>query len=107
MSPLRFDIYLVSLDPTRGSEIKKTRPCLIVSPNEINTNLRKVIIAPMTIKTKGYATRINTRLLGKTGEIVLDQIRTVDKTRLLKFLGKLNETDSLKVSNTLIEMFSI
>jgi mRNA interferase MazF len=105
--PKRFEIYLVSLDPTQGSKIKKTRPCLIISPNEINTNLRAVIIAPMTTTTKNYPTRVNTKLLGKTGQIVLDQIRTVDKSRLLKVLGKLKETDSIKVSDILIEMFSI
>ncbi len=84
----RFDVYLVALDPTQGSEIKKTRPCLIVSPDEANRHLATVIIAPMTTKGRGYPTRVPCRFQGKSGQVVLDQLRTVDKGRLVKRLGQ-------------------
>ena len=82
----RFDVYLINLDPTVGSEIKKTRPCLVVSPDEMNRHIATVIVAPLTTKGKGYPTRVPCRFLGKKGLIVLDQLRTVDKTRLVKRL---------------------
>ncbi len=102
----RFEIYLVSLDPTQGSEIKKTRPSVIVSPDEMNEMLKTVIIAPLTSTIKGYPTRVALSFENKLGEIALDQIRTVDRTRLLKKLGKLQLSTSKKVSETLEEMFS-
>lgn len=86
----RFDVYLVSLDPTVGSEIKKTRPCLIVSPNELNRHLATVIVAPMTTKGRTYPTRVPCVFERKAGEIVLDQLRTVDRTRLIKRLGRID-----------------
>jgi len=103
----RFDIWLVSLDPTRGSEIQKTRPCLIISPDEINMWLRTVIIAPMTTGARSYPTRIKIRFESKDGQVALDQLRTIDKSRLVKKLGKAPEKTSLSVSQTLVEMFSI
>lgn len=85
----QYVIVLVNLDPTVGSEIKKTRPCLVISPNEINDNLRTVIVAPMTTKSKPYPTRIKVRHNGKTGWVVIDQIRTIDKSRIIKVLGNI------------------
>lgn len=86
----RFDVYLVSLDPTVGSEIKKTRPCLIISPDELNRNIATVIVAPMTTKGRTYPTRVPCVFEGKSGEIVLDQLRTVDRSRLVKKLGRID-----------------
>lgn len=102
----RFDVYLVNLDPTLGSEIQKTRPCLIVSPDEINHHLRTVIIAPMTTKGRAYPTRVACRFKKKAGQVVLDQIRTVDQTRLLKRLGRLDGPTSAGVLDVLQQMFA-
>jgi mRNA interferase MazF len=102
----RFGVYLVSLDPTVGSEISKTRPCLVVSPDEMNRHIRTVIVAPLTTTKKRYPTRVACRLSGKSGEVVLDQIRTVDKSRLVKRLGVLDRTVAAKVLNVLREMFA-
>ena len=102
----RFDVYLVSLDPTVGSEIKKTRPCLVISPDEMNRWIRTVIVAPMTTKGQSTPTRVLCELQGKAGQIVLDQIRTVDKRRLIKKIGRLTPIDSLSVCNLLTEMFT-
>jgi mRNA interferase MazF len=102
----RFEVYLVNLDPTRGSEIKKTRPCLVVSPNEINHHIRTVIVAPLTTKGQPYPTRIPCRFKGKNGQVVLDQIRTVDRVRLVKKLGRLDNKTSAQVLDTLQEMFA-
>lgn len=85
----QYAIVLVNLDPTVGSEIKKTRPCLIISPNEINDNLRTVVVAPMTTKSKPYPTRIRVRNNNQTGWVVIDQIRTIDKSRIIKVFGKI------------------
>jgi mRNA interferase MazF len=102
----RFDIYYVNLDPTIGKEIKKTRPCVIVSPNEMNYNISTVIIAPLTSRLRNYPTRVPCKVEGKQGQIVLDQIRTVDKIRLIKRIGTLNIITKTKVLNVLKEMFS-
>lgn len=102
----RFDVCLVNLDPTLGHEIKKTRPCLIISPDEMNKHIRTVIIAPMTSAGRDYPTRINTSFEGKKGQIVLDQIRTVDKRRLVKVLGKIENPTAIRVLETLAEMFA-
>jgi len=102
----RFDVYLVNLDPTTGSEIQKTRPCLVVSPDEMNQFIRTVIIAPMTTKGRVYPTRVECKFQGKAGQIVLDQIRTVDKIRLVKRLGRIHETTQNKVLANLAEMFA-
>ncbi len=102
----RFEVYLVNLDPTIGSEIKKTRPCLIVSPNEMNRHIATIIIAPMTTKGKVYPTRVKCKFEGKTGRIVLDQLRTVDKKRLVKRLGRIDKKTEQKVLAKLVEMFT-
>jgi len=102
----RFDVFLVNLDPTRGSEIQKTRPCLIISPDEMNQNISTVIIAPMTTKGRNYPTRITCQFQEKEGQIVLDQIRTVDKTRLIKKLGSIGKDTQQLVLNVLSEMFA-
>jgi mRNA interferase MazF len=102
----RFEIYYVNLDPTIGSEIKRTRPCVIISPNEMNHNIATVIIAPLTSKLRNYPTRIPCKVKGKQGQIVLDQIRTVDKIRLIKKIDTLNRITQSKVISVLQEMFS-
>jgi mRNA interferase MazF len=102
----RFDIFLVNLDPTIGREIQKTRPCLIISPNEMNRNIRTVITAPMTTNGRSYPTRVACKFQGKDGQIVLDQIRTVDKSRLVRKLGQLKEETSVEVLETLAQLFS-
>lgn len=101
----RFDIYLISLDSTQGSEIKKTRPCVVISPDEMNV-LKTVLVAPMTTKGIVFPTRVKTTLQGKSGWIVLDQIRAVDKSRLIKRLGKLAGSTAEKMLEVLQEMFS-
>lgn len=102
----RFDVYLVSLDPTVGSEIKKTRPCLIVSPDELNRHIATVIVAPMTTKGRTYPTRVPCVFEGKPGEIVLDQLRTVDRTRLIKRLGRIEPAIQKTVLRKLAAMFA-
>jgi mRNA interferase MazF len=102
----RFDVYLVSLDPTVGSEIQRTRPCLIVSPDEMNRHIATVVIAPMTTKGRNYPTRIPCRFQGKQGQIVLDQLRTVDKTRLVKQLGRISPAAQSATLSALAEMFA-
>lgn len=102
----RFDVYLVNLDPTVGSEIKKTRPCLVVSPDEMNRNIRTLIIAPMTSANKDYPTRVSCIFRKKQGQIVLDQIRTIDKTRLIKKLGTIDSRAQLDVISILQRMFA-
>ena len=102
----RFDVYLINLDPTVGSEIQKTRPCLIVSPDEMNRNIRTVIIAPMTSAQKDYPTRVSCSFKKKEGQIVLDQIRTIDKTRLVKKLGMIDSRTQLDVISILQRLFA-
>jgi mRNA interferase MazF len=102
----RFDVYLVNLDPTIGHEVRKTRPCLIVSPDEMNQNIGTVIVAPMTTKGRDYPTRVNLTFQGKKGQIVLDQIRAIDKIRLIKRLGKIDKNTAQKVLEILEEMFA-
>ena len=102
----RFDVYSVGLDPTVGSEIQKTRPCLVISPDEMNQNIRTVIIAPMTSTSKDYPTRVSCTFSKKQGHIVLDQIRTIDKTRLIKRLGTIDSKAQLNVVAVLQRMFA-
>jgi mRNA interferase MazF len=102
----RFDVYLINLDPVVGSEIQKTRPCLIISPNEMNGHIRTVIVAPMTTAGKDYPTRISCKFKKKKGQIVLDQIRTIDKTRLIKKLGCINPETQMEVISVLQQLFA-
>lgn len=102
----RFDVCLINLDPTIGHEIKKTRPCLIISPDEMNRFISTVIVAPMITKGKNYPTRIACTFQGKKGQIVLDQIRAVDKERLVKKLGTISKNVQSNVLNILQEMFA-
>jgi len=102
----RFDVYLINLDPTVGSEITKTRPCLVISPNETNRWIATVIVAPMTTKGRSYPTRVSCKFQGKEGQIVLDQIRTVDKSRLVRKLGRISKATQRDVLNTLAEIFA-
>lgn len=101
----RFDIFLINLDPTVGSEIRKTRPCLIISPDEMNEHIKTVIVAPMTTKGRTYPTRVNCVFEGKHGQFVLDQLRTVDKGRLVKKLGEISSTTADHVIDRLVQMF--
>lgn len=102
----RFDVYLINLDPTVGSEIKKIRPCLIISPDEMNRHIRTVIVAPMTTAGKEYPTRIPCTFKKKKGQIVIDQIRTIDKSRLIKRLGTINPKTQLEVIAVLQRLFA-
>ncbi len=103
--PRRGDVHLVGLDPTRGREIKKTRPCVVVSPDELNAHLQTVLVAPLTSAGGPYPFRISCRFQGKSGFIVLDQIRTVDRERLARRLGSLSEREFNGVLGVLREMF--
>lgn len=105
MFPKRFEVYLVRLDPTIGTEIQKTRPCVIISPDEMNEFLQTVIIAPLTSQIRNYPTRVTCRFENKLAQIVLDQIRTVDRQRLIKSLGRLDRKAQRFVLETLQEIF--
>ena len=100
----RFEIYLVALNPTVGSEIQKTRPCIVISPNEMNV-LKTVIVAPMTSKGFDFIFRPKVKFKNKNGLVLLDQIRTVDKTRLVKKLGNVDKQTSQDISNMLVQIF--
>ena len=102
----RFEVYLVNLDPTVGSEIQKSRPCLVISPDEMNVHISTVIIAPMTTRGRDYPTRVQCQFQGKDGQVVLDQIRTVDKSRLVKRLGVIDHEIQKQVLGMLAEMFA-
>ena len=102
----RFDIFLVALDSVVGSEIRKTRPCLVISPDEINRHLRTVIVAPMTTKGRLYPTRVPCRFRGKDGMVVLDQMRAVDRARLVRRLGRISQTNAETVLALLAEFFA-
>jgi len=106
MEVKRFEVYLVNLDPSVGSEIKKSRPCLVISPGELNRFIATVIVAPMTTKGRDYPSRVSRVFQGKQAQVVLDQIRTVDKTRLVKRLGKVGSQTQSEVLSALAEMFS-
>ena len=106
MAVRRFDVFLVNLDPAIGNEIQKTRPCAVISPDEMNKYVTTVIIAPMTTKGRLYPTRILCQFQGKAGQIVLDQIRTVDKMRLVKRLGQLDLGEQKAVLAALAELFA-
>lgn len=102
----RFDVYLINLDPTVGSEIRKTRPCLIISPDEMNRHIKTIIVAPMTTAGREYPTRVSCKFQRKKGQIVLDQIRTIDKSRLVKKLGSIDAPTQLEVISVLQKLFS-
>lgn len=103
--PRRDEVWLVSLGPTRGAEIRKTRPCLVVSPDEMNEFLMTVIVAPMTTTVRPYPTRVPVRFRAKSGQIALDQMRSVDIQRLVRKLGTISSSSALVVSEILFEMF--
>lgn len=101
----QYDIVLVNLDPTAGSDIQKTRPCVIVSPNEINHNLQTLVVSPMTATSRKYPTRVEVKHHGKIGWIAIDQIRTIDKVRVIKTLGTLNKSEIREVKSVIKETF--
>ena len=101
----QYEIVLVNLDPTIGSEIKKTRPCVIVSPNEMNKHLQTIVVAPMKTKSKKYPTRIEVKHDNKIGWIVIDQIRTIDKRRIIKTLGRLSQPEIKEVKSIIRETY--
>ena len=100
----QYDVFLISLDPTIGHEIRKVRPCLIISPDEMNRHIQTVIIAPMTSQSHAYPSRVPVRFQNKNGWIVLDQIRVVDKRRLIRKLGSLNQKTVRRVKAVIKEM---
>ena len=102
----RFDVCLVNLDPTVGSEIRKARPCLVISPDEMNRYIATVIVAPMTTRGRDYPTRVQCTFKGKDGQVVLDQIRTIDKSRLVQKLGRIDKQTQEEVLTLLAEMFA-
>lgn len=104
--PLRFEVHLVNLDPATGREIRKTRPCLVISPDEMNRHLQTVIVAPMTTKGLNYPSRVPCTFHGKRGQVVLDQIRTVDRTLLVKRLGRLTGGQAKEVLDMLAAIFA-
>src|SRR5690554_1391808 len=105
MEVKQYQIVLVNLDPTLGSEIQKTRPCVIVSPNEINDNLRTVVIAPMTSTSRKYPTRVKVKNNGQEGWVVIDQIRTIDKIRIVKKFGSFSEKEIRECKRVIRETF--
>jgi len=102
----RFDVFQVNLDPTVGSEIKKSRPCVVISPDEMNRYIATIIIAPLTSRGKDYPSRVSCAFKGRKGQIVLDQIRTVDKTRLVRKMGTVDQKTQEEVLAILAEMFA-
>jgi mRNA interferase MazF len=102
----RGEVFLVTLNPTRGGEIRKTRPCVVVSPDELNAHLRTFIVAPLTTGSHAYPFRVSCRFGGKSGHIVLDQVRTVDRERLVKRLGSVSPTVLGQALNVLRQMFA-
>ncbi|HKJ41587.1 MAG TPA: type II toxin-antitoxin system PemK/MazF family toxin [Sunxiuqinia sp.] len=101
----QYQIILVNLDPTIGSETKKTRPCVVISPNEMNKYLRTVVIAPMTTSSKKYPTRVKVKHDNKIGWIVLDQIRTIDRQRIIKVFGELQDSEIQELKSVLKETY--
>jgi mRNA interferase MazF len=100
----QYEVYLIALDPTIGHEIKKTRPCVIISPNEMNDHIGTVIIAPMTTKSHDYPSRISIKFMRKNGWIMIDQIRCIDKSRLVKKIGVIDNSEILRIKSTIKEM---
>lgn len=106
MAVSRFDVWLVNLDPTLGAEIRKTRPCLVISPDEMNRYVRTLIVAPMTTRGRPYPTRVSCRFRRRDGQVVLDRIRTVDRARLVRKLGTLDRRTRRRVLEVLAEIFA-
>jgi len=104
--PRRDEVWLVALDPTHGAEIQKTRPCLVVSPDEMNRHLQTVIVVPMTTSVRPYPTRVPVRFQGKSGQAAVDQLRAVDRQRLVRKLGTVSASAAQQASDVLLEMFS-
>ena len=101
----RFEVWITDLDPTKGAEMKKVRPCIIVSPDAMNNTLQTVIAAPLTSSQKGYPMRVQTSFQGISGEIVLDQVRCIDKSRLIKRVGKIAANETKAICKILCMMF--
>ena len=106
VNPSQDEVWLVTLDPTRGSEIRKARPCLVVSPDEMNRHLRTIIIASMTTTERPYPTRVSLTFQGKRGQVAIDQLRSVDGQRLVRKLGRVSAKTAKAVSAVLLEMFT-
>ena len=106
MGVSRFDVFLVNLDPTVGGEIRKTRPCVVVSPDEMNRHVRTVVVAPLTTAGRPYPSRVPARFAGKDGQVVIDQLRTVDKARLVRRRGALEAREAAAVLDVLREFFA-
>ena len=106
MEVKRFDVFLVNLDPTVGSEIRKSRPCLVVSPDEMNRHVRTVVVAPLTTASRPYPSRVPVKFAGKDGQVVIDQLRTVDKVRLAARLGALESHETTSVLEVLRDFFA-
>ena len=104
--PRRDEVWLIDLDPSKGVEIKKTRPCCVVSPDEMNEHLLTVLVAPITTAQRNYPTRVTVNFRGKTGQVALDQIRAVDRERLIRKIGVLPPRSAQQVSDILLEMFA-
>jgi mRNA interferase MazF len=104
--PKRDEVWLIVLDPSRGAEIKKTRPCLVISPDDMNEPLQTVLVAPMTTTRRNYPTRVNLSFRNKTGQVALDQMRAVARGRLIRKLGAVSATTAYTVSSVLVEMFT-
>jgi mRNA interferase MazF len=103
--PRRDEVWLIALDPSKGSEIRKTRPCLVISPDEMNEPLQTVLVAPMTTTLRSYPTRVTLTFRNKTGQVALDQLRAVDRQRLVRKLGMVSSKAAREISSVLLEMF--
>ena len=103
--PRRDEVWLIALDPSKGSEIKKTRPCLVISPDEMNEPLQTVLVAPMTTTLRSYPTRVNLTIRNKEGQVALDQLRAVDRQRLVRKLGTVSTKAAHEIAGVLVEMF--
>jgi mRNA interferase MazF len=106
VSPRQFDVWIIVLDPTVGAEIRKTRPCVVVSPDEMNNNLRTAIVAPLTSTVRAYPSRVRISFQGREGDVALDQLRAVDRSRLLKRTGTVSSDAKQRILGTLVEMWA-
>jgi mRNA interferase MazF len=106
VSPRQFDVWIIVLDPTVGTEIRKTRPCVVVSPDEMNNNLRTAIVAPLTSMVRAYPSRVRISFQGREGDVALDQLRAVDRSRLLKRTGTVSSDAKQRILGTLVEMWA-